>query len=297
MRVQASNEDTTFVMPADPDWLEQFYWDLDEPLPSLTSASPSPTPPKPLPLELSPSEVAAAPAPTRPLQRPVAADRGYERMEPLEQAELETMPSCELLLLNCERRRLLPPAVCSCVQQQQLATHTSFSLVEKLSRQQQSSQQQAQIQQRQVVELQLRQQVEWYQAAMERTQALQVLQVPCWTQAQPLQQQAHQQQPMRQAPQQPQSNTTMPTLEQALHIALHDVQTARTDAEISQVVRTLAIALGASRTETGTIKALHAVLLQLLQPGISDAEACSLTAASNSNFAKWRKRMRDAQLL
>ena len=89
----------------------------------------------------------------------------------------------------------------------------------------------------------------------------------------------------------------MPTPEQALHIALHGVQTARTDAEIFQVVRTLAIALGASRTETGTIKALHAVLLQLLQPGISDAEACSLTAASNSNFAKWRKRMRDTKLL
>ena len=94
-----------------------------------------------------------------------------------------------------------------------------------------------------------------------------------------------------------QSNTTMPTLEQALQIALHGVQTARSDAEVHQVVRTLAIALGASRTEVGTIKAVHAVLLQLLQPDMSDAEACSLTTASNSNFAKWRKRMRDAQLL
>ena len=89
----------------------------------------------------------------------------------------------------------------------------------------------------------------------------------------------------------------MPTPEQALQIALHGVQTARSDAEVHQVVRTLAIALGASRTEVGTIKAVHAVLLQLLQPDMSDAEACSLTTASNSNFAKWRKRMRDAQLL
>ena len=51
------------------------------------------------------------------------------------------------------------------------------------------------------------------------------------------------------------------------------------------------MALGASRIETGTAKALHAVLLQLAQPGVSDIEAYRSTGASRSNFTKWRRRV------
>ena len=81
----------------------------------------------------------------------------------------------------------------------------------------------------------------------------------------------------------------------ALQMALHGIPGARTNIEVHQVVRTLAIALGASRTEIGTIKALHAVLLQLLLPGMSNEEACASTAASMSNFAKWRRRVQLVQ--
>ena len=59
-----------------------------------------------------------------------------------------------------------------------------------------------------------------------------------------------------------------------------------------QVVRTLAVSFGATRTEVGTIKALHAVLLQLERPGMTDLEVCTSTAASKSNFAKWKRRVR-----
>ena len=81
--------------------------------------------------------------------------------------------------------------------------------------------------------------------------------------------------------------------EVALQTALHDVQGAQTEAEVRNAVRTLALALGAVRMETGTIQALHAVLLQLLRPDMSDIEACASTAASKSNFFKWRRRVRD----
>ena len=56
--------------------------------------------------------------------------------------------------------------------------------------------------------------------------------------------------------------------------------------EVFKVVNSLAVALGARRTEMGTVKALHAVLLQLVRPGISNAEACNATGASTSNFSK-----------
>ena len=46
----------------------------------------------------------------------------------------------------------------------------------------------------------------------------------------------------------------------------------------------------------GTIKALHAVLLQLIRPDMSAGEMCTLTGASNSNFSKWRKRVHDLRL-
>ena len=57
----------------------------------------------------------------------------------------------------------------------------------------------------------------------------------------------------------------------------------------------LAMALGASRPEAGTIRALHAVLIQLAWPGTSNMEACTFTNASMSNFARWRRRVVKAE--
>ena len=84
--------------------------------------------------------------------------------------------------------------------------------------------------------------------------------------------------------------------QQALHVARQRIHTAHVDVEVYQVVRTLAVALGASRTETGTIKALHAVLLQLERPEMSHEEARVSTGASFSNFKKWHRRVKHAQL-
>ena len=82
----------------------------------------------------------------------------------------------------------------------------------------------------------------------------------------------------------------------ALEEALHRIQLAHTDMEVFKVVNSLAVALGARRTEMGTVKALHAVLLQLVRPGISNAEACNATGASTSNFSKWRRQVQKVQL-
>ena len=82
----------------------------------------------------------------------------------------------------------------------------------------------------------------------------------------------------------------------ALYLALHRSQLARTEVEIHQIVRALAIALGASRTENGTVRALHAVLIHMGRPGMSEEEAYRATGASMSNFKKWRKRVQYAQL-
>ena len=71
---------------------------------------------------------------------------------------------------------------------------------------------------------------------------------------------------------------------------------ARTETETLKIVRALALALGAVRTESGTIKAVHAVLLLLDRPEMSEKEAYTSTGASMSNFKKWRKRIRHAQL-
>ena len=84
--------------------------------------------------------------------------------------------------------------------------------------------------------------------------------------------------------------------QQALHVACLCLQREHTDAEACQVARALAVSLGASRVESGTIKALHAIVLQLVCPGMSDTEAYTSTAASCSNFFKWRRLVRDAQL-
>ena len=89
---------------------------------------------------------------------------------------------------------------------------------------------------------------------------------------------------------------TMTPGQRALRVARQRIQTARADFEVCQVVRTLAIALGASRAETGTIKALHSVLLLLERPRMSCEEACASTGASRSNFAKWHRKVRHAQL-
>ena len=87
--------------------------------------------------------------------------------------------------------------------------------------------------------------------------------------------------------------------QQALHVARQCMQISHTDAEICQVVCTLAVALGASRnrrTEAGTIKALHAVLRLLQRPEMSEEEACTSTGASTSSFKRWHKRVQSAQL-
>ena len=102
--------------------------------------------------------------------------------------------------------------------------------------------------------------------------------------------------PYCEVPPPPQVNgTTKLTPKQALHLARHRIQYADTDAKVYEVVRALAIALGASRPEAGTIRALHAVLIQLAWPGTSNVEACTFTNASMSNFARWRRRVAKAE--
>ena len=94
-----------------------------------------------------------------------------------------------------------------------------------------------------------------------------------------------------------QSSTIASTPEQqALQAARDGMRAARGDIQRFYVLRTLATALGASRTETGTISALHAVLLQLERPSLSCEEACESTGASTSNFKKWRRRVHQARL-
>ena len=83
--------------------------------------------------------------------------------------------------------------------------------------------------------------------------------------------------------------------QQALQVARQSLQITRTD-DIFKVIRTLCLALGSTRTESGTVKAVHAVLLQLDRPGMSEKEAYTSTGASMSNFRKWRKRVEHAQL-
>ena len=79
--------------------------------------------------------------------------------------------------------------------------------------------------------------------------------------------------------------------EQALHVALSRMQVAQTDTQVFKIVRTLAVALGAARAEAGTVKALHAVLMQLVRHGMGDKEAYTSTGASRSNFTKWKRRV------
>jgi hypothetical protein len=77
----------------------------------------------------------------------------------------------------------------------------------------------------------------------------------------------------------------------ALYLALQRLQLARTEVEIHRIVRALATALGASRTEQGTIRALHAVLIQMGRPSMSEEEAYNATGAKRPNFKNWQKRV------
>ena len=183
---------------------------------------------------------------------------------------------------------------------------------------QQQQIQQQQIQQQQQTQQQQLQQIQQVQQQVQQYEQYELEQLQRRQQQQQIQRQLHllrqlQQQPSMQrvtpqeevaatSPSAPsgssghvQSNATEPTPEQALQIAVHDIGTAHNGAEVSQVVCTLAIALGASRTEVGTVKALHAVLLQLARPGMSSQMACASTGASKSNFAKWRRRVQLVQ--
>jgi hypothetical protein len=84
--------------------------------------------------------------------------------------------------------------------------------------------------------------------------------------------------------------------QQALHVARQRMQIARTtDVELHQAIHKLGMALGASRMEEGTIKALHAVLLHMDRPGMRKKEAYTLMGASQSNFRRWRSKVQDLQ--
>jgi len=89
---------------------------------------------------------------------------------------------------------------------------------------------------------------------------------------------------------------SMTPRQRALHVARQRLRFARTMIESYQVVQTLALALGARRVEGGTIKALHAVLLRMDRPGMSEQEACTSTGASLSSFQKWGRMVQHARL-
>ena len=82
---------------------------------------------------------------------------------------------------------------------------------------------------------------------------------------------------------------------QAVHVARQSLQNTRDGEDICKILRNLCLALGSTRTESGTIKAVHAALLNLDQP-MAERDAAALTGASLSNFKKWRKRVQHAQL-
>ena len=54
--------------------------------------------------------------------------------------------------------------------------------------------------------------------------------------------------------------------QRAVDVARQHMKIARTDVELHQAAHTLALALGATRVEEGTIKALHAALVQMDHP-------------------------------
>ena len=67
-----------------------------------------------------------------------------------------------------------------------------------------------------------------------------------------------------------------------------DVRTALSD---------LARALGAKRSEKGTITALRAIVEQQIRPGPATDKMCyQRTGASKSNFMKWKRRVHECQV-
>ena len=82
--------------------------------------------------------------------------------------------------------------------------------------------------------------------------------------------------------------------QQALYMARQRMQISRTDAEIHQVVHTLALALGATRTEAASRKALLAVLVLLNRPEMSEQEVCTSMGVSSRNFKRWQSRVLNA---
>ena len=64
---------------------------------------------------------------------------------------------------------------------------------------------------------------------------------------------------------------------------------------MSQAVHTLALALGANRTEAGTYKALFAALVLLNRPDMSEQEVCASTGTSIASCKKWRRKVLNAQ--
>ena len=74
------------------------------------------------------------------------------------------------------------------------------------------------------------------------------------------------------------------------------MEISRTDAEMFQAVHTLALALGANRTEAGTYKALFAALVLLNRPEMREEEVCAYTGASLNSCKKWRRKVLDAQV-
>ena len=90
----------------------------------------------------------------------------------------------------------------------------------------------------------------------------------------------------------------VPTLtpeREALLVARRDILAAQDQIHVYRVVRTLGVALRVTRLEVGTVRALHAVLLQLARPGMNDSEAYRSTGASRSNFTKWKRRVAHIQ--
>ena len=83
--------------------------------------------------------------------------------------------------------------------------------------------------------------------------------------------------------------------QQALYMARQRMQIARTDVEIYQIIHTLALALGATRTEAGSHKALLAVLVLLNHPEMDKHAVCASTGASATNFNRWQRRVLNAQ--
>jgi len=82
--------------------------------------------------------------------------------------------------------------------------------------------------------------------------------------------------------------------QQALFVARQRMQVSRTDAEINQVVHTLALALGATRTEAASRKALLAVLVLLNRPEMSEQEVCASMGVSSRSFKRWQSRVLNA---